>query len=83
MAFVHEDLRVLLVEVQAPTLRVGPKRAANSRGAFVDFDAAPLETAQQILHRSRDEARLVRVFDAQNERALMPPRKQVVEQRGA
>src|SRR3954466_6403362 len=63
-------------------LAIGAAAAADV-GAFVPLEAEPAQVVEDALFRLLGRALDVGVFDAQDERAVVPAREQPVEERGA
>src|SRR4029077_13298014 len=64
-----------------PVVKLGPLRLAER--TFVPIQTEPAKILEHHLFRLARGARHVRVFDAQNEFALVMPREEPVENRGA
>ena len=71
-----------LVNVVALALEIRPEIAANLR-TFVPIEPEPAQPVVDRRGRFLGVARLVRILDAQDERAAVMPREEPVEQRGA
>ena len=77
LAGIQQLLHVLLIDVAALALTVGTL-VASEGNAFVELDAQPLETLNDILLGTRHKTIAIRVFNAEYEVAAMLLGKQII-----
>jgi len=80
LAGVEQPAGVLVIQLAALRLVVGPVRSADLR-TLVPLQSEPAQVFEQLLVRRLDVAGLVGVLDAQHEFPAQPLGQQVVEQR--
>src|SRR6266508_5380795 len=80
VASILKLLQVTFVKFCALALQIWPKIAAHMR-AFIPVQAEPLQPFVNCGRRFFDMARLVGVFDSQNELSAVMPRKEPVKKR--
>ena len=82
LAFLHQSLGVLAIQLEAIALAIGCVRAADI-GTLVPIDAEPLEIVEKLVLEARLAARKIGVLDAQHHDAAGLTGKEPVEERSA